>query len=225
MPARTRPAPRQLRFLVHIARNARASVANALLGENEAEVRRLMRAGRVIYGPFTYGFPRVWSDVFGRERLLAGRYSSLGGTYILGGNHGPDRVTTYPHRINWGMDGAGRDGLPVPTGDTVVGSDVWTCEECLILPGVRIGDGAIVAAGAVVTKDVPPYAVVGGNPAQLIRYRFTEEQIAALLEIRWWDWPDEKVRAAVPWLASEDMDAFIAYARGERAVPSGSGVP
>lgn len=221
MPARTRSARRQLRFLVHVARNARVSVANTLLGENEAEVRRLMRAGRVVYGPFTYGFPRVWSDGFGTERLLAGSYSSLGGTYILGGNHGPNRVTTYPHRINWGMDGAGQDGVPVPTGDTVVGSDVWTCEECVILPGVTIGDGAIVAAGAVVTKHVPPYGVVGGNPARLIRYRFSEEQITALLEIRWWDWPEEKVRAAVPRLASENVDAFIADARGEQTVASG----
>jgi hypothetical protein len=109
------------------------------------------------------------------------------------------------------------DDYPVPTGDTIVGSDVWTMENCLILAGVKLGDGAFVAAGSVVTKDVPPYAIVGGNPAKLIRYRFSEEQIAALLEIRWWDWPEDKVRAAVPYLESEDVDEFIEYARGEQA--------
>jgi hypothetical protein len=110
------------------------------------------------------------------------------------------------------------DDYPVPMGDTVVGNDVWTTENCLIMSGVKIGDGAIVAAGSVVTRDVPPYAIVGGNPAKLIRFRFTEEQIAALLEIRWWDWPEDRVRAAVPYFESEDVDAFIAYARGQSSV-------
>jgi hypothetical protein len=127
-------------------------------------------------------------------------------------------VTTYPVRINMGLDG-NHDDWPVPTGDTIVGSDVWTCEHSLILPGVTIGDGAVVAGGAVVTKDVPPYAIVGGNPAEVIRYRFDERQREALLKIRWWDWPDDKVRDAAPYLESEDIDAFIAYARGEAAVP------
>jgi tetrahydrodipicolinate N-succinyltransferase len=85
----------------------------------------------------------------------------------------------------------------------------------VILPGVTLGDGAIVAAGAVVTTDVPPYAIVGGNPARVIKSRFDDDQIAALLQIRWWDWPDDRVRAAVSVLSSSDVDAFIAYARAE----------
>jgi acetyltransferase-like isoleucine patch superfamily enzyme len=193
-------------------------VVNALIGVEEAEMRRLKRSGRLVIGAWTYGRPRIFADRHGRERLIAGSYTGLDGTWVLGGNHGPNRVSTYPHRIHFGM-GGDYDSWPVPTGDTIVGSDVWTTENCLVLPGITIGDGAIVAAGAVVTRDVPPYAIVGGNPARVIRYRFSEEQIAALLEIRWWDWPEEKVRAAVPWLESEDVDAFIVYARGESAVP------
>ena len=219
MRAQNLPARKQLRYLYYGARNAWRAVVGALIGAEVAELRRLQRAGRVVLGPWSYSRARIQTDVHGHERLIAGNYSGLAGTWILGMNHGPRRVSWYPHRIHFGM-GGNYDDYPVPTGDTIVGSDVWTTENCLILAGVKIGDGAIVAAGAVVTKDVPPYAIVGGNPATLIRYRFTEEQIAALLEIRWWDWPDEKVRAAVPWLESEDIDAFIEYARGERVGPS-----
>ncbi len=141
-----------LRLLYHVGRNARTSLRNALLGENYAEMRRLQRAGRVTIGPGTYGWPRIWTDVNGHECLRVGNYSSLNGTYLLGGRHGDNFVTTYPHRINWKMPGAGEDGFPTPTGDTIVGSDVWTCEDSLILSGVKIGDGAIVAAGAVVDQ-------------------------------------------------------------------------
>jgi acetyltransferase-like isoleucine patch superfamily enzyme len=223
MRAKNLPARKQIRFAYYLARNARTSVVNALIGEEAAEMRRLQRSGRLVMGAWTYGRPRILAFRHGRERLIVGRYSGLAGTWVLGGNHGPDRITTYPLRIHFGMDGD-YDEWPAPTGDTIVGSDVWTCENCLILPGVTIGDGAIVAAGAVVIKDVPPYAMVGGNPAKVLRYRFDEAQIEALLEIRWWDWPEERIRAAVPLMESEDVDAFIAYARGEQRVLTGSRV-
>jgi acetyltransferase-like isoleucine patch superfamily enzyme len=221
---RTVPGRRQLSSIRSVARNFRVSLVNSALGENEANLRRLRRAGRVTLGQWTYGTPSIWWHPKGRECLRVGSYTSLGGTYILGGNHGPDRPTTYPLRINWELDGAWEDGVPVPTGDTIVGSDVWTCEECVILSGVTIGDGAIVGAGAVVTKDVPPYAIVGGNPARLIRYRFDERQRDALLAIRWWDWPEDAVRAAVPLLAGGDIDDLIAYATADLGLPIPAGV-
>ena len=209
----------KLRFAYNVGRNLRRAGRDALLTSEYAEWRSMIRSGRAVYGQGSYGYPKVMTFIRGTERLIVGKYSSIGGTYLLGGMHGVDRVSTYPFRINWEMEGAGEDGIPIPTGDTVVGSDCWTCMGCWILSGVHIGDGAIVAAGAVVTKDVPPYAIVGGNPAQLIRYRWGKEQIAALLEIRWWDWPEERIRAAVPLLSDKDVDAFIAYARGQSAEP------
>lgn len=200
---------RSARKVVHATRRVRDTV----LGPDETHWKRLVKQGRVVVGQGTYGIPTVQTYLYGTERLVAGSYCSLNGTFVLGGKHAVDRVTTYPLRINLRLPGAGEDGYPTPTGDTVVGSDVWTCFGALISSGVTIGDGAIVAGGAVVVRDVPPFAIVGGNPAQVIRYRFTEEQREALLEIKWWDWSEDEVRAAAPYLSAPDIDAFIDYAR------------
>ncbi|HEX6390020.1 MAG TPA: CatB-related O-acetyltransferase [Solirubrobacteraceae bacterium] len=216
--------PNSLKLPYYVLRNLKNALRDAMFGADYAHWQRLQRNGRVVVGAQSYGFPTVHTFDGGKERLFAGNYCSLGGTYLLGGKHAVDAVTTYPHRINWKLPGAYEDGFPTPTGDTHVGSDVWTCYGSWILSGVTIGDGAIVAAGAVVTKDVPPYAIVGGNPAQIIRYRYDEDQIEALLQIRWWDWPEEEVRKAVPLLAGKDIDAFIDYARERSASPSPAGV-
>ena len=182
-------------------------------GRDESVQRRLQRQGRVVLGTESYGISSIYTFTHDSTRLHIGNYSSVGCTILLGGEHAHDMVTTYPHRILWGMEGAGEDGFPTKTGDTLVGSDVWAAYGATLLSGVHVGDGAIVANGALVTKDVPPFAVVGGCPAKVIRYRFSDEQIQALLDIRWWDWPPDEVRAAVPYLASRDIAAFIEYAR------------
>jgi acetyltransferase-like isoleucine patch superfamily enzyme len=189
---------------------------NSWWGRDEAVLRRLQRRGKVVYGTGTYGIPTIHDFDYSTTRLIVGNYSSIGGHYLLGGQHNIEHVTTYPLRINFGLSGAGEDNVPVPRDDIRVGSDVWTTYGTWIQGGVTIGDGAVVATGAVVTKDVPPFAIVGGIPAQVINYRHTEEQRQALLEIRWWDWPEEEVREAVPYLASTDIDAFIDYARARR---------
>jgi acetyltransferase-like isoleucine patch superfamily enzyme len=197
-------------------------VRNVWWGRDEAVLRRLKRKGRVVYGAGTYGIPTIHTFIHDETRLLAGNYSAVTGTYLLGGQHPTDHVTTFPLRIHLGMDGAGGDGNPVLRGDIHVGSDVWTGYGCWIFGGVTIGDGAVVATGAVVNKDVPPYAIVGGVPARVIGYRHTDEQRAALLGIRWWDWALEEIRDAVPLLASPDVDAFIEYARTRRGTDAGS---
>ena len=153
--------------------------------------------------------------ILDHSRLIVGNYASLAGgsVIMLGGLHGLDRVTTYPHRLMMGLPGAGEDGIPEIRGDTRIGSDAWIGTGSIIMSGVTIGDGAVVATGAVVMRDVPPFAVVAGNPARPVRWRFSEEQREALLQIRWWDWPRDRVIEAVPLLASTDIDAFIAWAR------------
>jgi tetrahydrodipicolinate N-succinyltransferase len=108
------------------------------------------------------------------------------------------------------LPGAFEDGHPTDKGPITVGYDVWLGAGCVVLSGVTIGNGAVMAARAVVAKDVRPYAIVVGNPGREIRRRFTDDQIDALQEIAWWNWPTEKVIAEVADLCSADIEGFIA---------------
>lgn len=167
-------------------------------------------------GEHSYGNPEVhaWGHDAG---LFIGRYCSIAPRVriFLGGNHRTDWVTTYPFSAlsDWA---AHVTGHPHTKGDVVIGNDVWLGANCLILSGVTIGDGACVAADAVVTKNVEPYTIVGGNPARLIRKRFTDSQIYRLLEIAWWDWPEDRIREEIEQLMSGNVDQFIASATGNR---------
>jgi len=149
---------------------------------------------------------------FSGARLVIGRYCAFahGTTFIMpDANHALAGATAYPFPIfggAWAQRLAVTE-LPVPDkGDTVVGHDVWCGYESLIMPGVTIGSGAVVAARAVVTRDVPPYAVVGGNPARVLRRRFDDATVARLLALAWWDWPAERVAAAIPDLVHGRLD-------------------
>lgn len=143
-----------------------------------------------------------------REKLIIGKFVQIArGSYFItsSANHPMNGFTTYPFRI-FKPETFGYKDLPVK--DTVVGHDVWIGQNAAIMPGVKIGAGAIVGAAAVVTRDVPPYAVVGGNPASIIRMRYPDDVIAELLEIAWWDWPLEKIEANLPALSNGDMAAL-----------------
>jgi virginiamycin A acetyltransferase len=129
---------------------------------------------------------------------------------LNGGNHRTDWITNYPFPIfGGGWESAMPDSWP-NKGDTIVGNDVWIGYQATIMPGVRIGDGAIVATRSVVTRDVPPYAVVGGNPVQVIRMRFESDAVARLLEIRWWDWDIARVTRNVRAICGGDVDLLAA---------------
>ena len=112
-----------------------------------------------------------------------------------GANHRMNSVTTYPFNImggGWEQFTPSLEDLPLK-GDTIVGNDVWIGQNVTVMPGVHIGDGAIIAANSVVTKDIPPYSIAGGNPCGVIRKRFDEDLIAYLLDLKWWDWDADKI--------------------------------
>jgi len=140
-----------------------------------------------------------------------GRYSGITHTAVIlhGGMHHPDWVSAvHAHRENgrWVMP----PGAPYSKGPVVIGSDVLVAYQAMIMSGVTIGHGAIVAARTLVHRDVEPYEIVGGNPMRHIKYRFDEETRAALLRIAWWDWPDDKVARHRAEIDSPDVAGFIA---------------
>ena len=146
-----------------------------------------------------------------RGRIEVGHYSSLAGStkVFLYGNHNLRSVAMgvlTPHEYK-------NFATPQPPQVIRIGNDVWIGDGVTILNNAQVGDGAVVAAGTVVTGSVPPYAVLAGNPGRIVKYRFSEEQIAALLQIRWWDWPYEKVLENLDLLRGEDIDKFIAAHR------------
>ena len=146
--------------------------------------------------------------------LRVGQFCSfaMGCHVLLGGEHRYDFVSMkrFPAIPPFPLDNpeAGHT-LAQGRGDVVIGNDVWVGHGSLIISGVEIGDGAVVGAGSVVRRDVPPYAIVVGNPARVTGFRFSPEQISALLRIRWWDWPLAGIGAATPMLMSDDAQAFI----------------
>jgi GT2 family glycosyltransferase/acetyltransferase-like isoleucine patch superfamily enzyme/2-polyprenyl-3-methyl-5-hydroxy-6-metoxy-1,4-benzoquinol methylase/predicted Zn-dependent protease len=177
-------------------------------------------------GEFTYGTPviRWWGE---NVKLKIGRYCSIAANVkiYLGGNHRYNCVTTYPFAsppMNKDWPNANQRGLPTlpaTKGDVVIGHDVWIGDDVVILSGITIGNGAVIAARTVVTKDVPPYAIVGGNPFKIISYRFSQEEIAMLLEMQWWDWSPAIVNYFVPYLCAENVTDF--YNTYKKAVSEG----
>ncbi len=153
------------------------------------------------------------------DRLVIGRFCALaeGVTFIMNGaNHPTGGFSTYPFNIfgdGWERGFDPQSWAAEMRGDTVVGSDVWIGRQATILPGVSIGDGAIVAAKSVVSADVPPYAIVAGNPGRIVKMRFDEATIARLLAVAWWNWPVERVSRELAAIRGADIDRLEAAAR------------
>lgn len=150
------------------------------------------------------------------DRLIIGKFVAIaqGAQFIMNGaNHPMGGFSTYPFNMVGFTDkpAFSADGL-TSRGDLVIGNDVWIGRDAVIMPGVTVGDGAIIGAHAVVAKDVPPYAVVVGNPGIVKHLRFDAAIISALLAIRWWDWPIETIQANVALIAGADIDALRAVA-------------
>lgn len=186
-------------------------------------LKNVITAPNIQVGEYTYyddpvdptGFEKNnvlfnWPE-FG-DRLIIGKFCAIasGVRFIMGpANHRTSSVTTYPFNV---FGGAWAENTPphlrqLPfKGDTVVGNDVWIGRNSVILPGVHIGDGAIVAAQSVVTRDVAPYTVAGGNPARFLKNRFDEELKALLLRLRWWDLEGENLVTLLPLLCDPDLE-------------------
>ncbi len=146
-----------------------------------------------------------------KEKLVIGKFCQFAhGTIFItsSANHPMGGFSTYPFRVF--KPETMIDYIDLPSRDTTVGHDVWIGHGATIMPAVTIGSGAIIASGAVVTKDVAPYTIVGGNPAQVIRQRFSDEVITDLLSVAWWDWPIDKIEANLTTIERADINALKA---------------
>ncbi|AWN34425.1 CatB-related O-acetyltransferase [Methylobacterium radiodurans] len=173
---------------------------------------------RMFIGTYTYGSPNVRS--WGAPAcIFIDKFSSIANDVFMltDGNHSMDTVTTYPFFNppwpNSPVPAAHATSLPSSKGDIVIGPDVWIGYGATIMSGVNLGVGSVVAAKSVVTKSVAPYSVVAGNPARVVKSRFSAETIAALVETKWWTWSDATVNAHLPLIMSKDIDGFIEAAR------------
>lgn len=150
-----------------------------------------------------------------QDRLIIGKFCSIacGAKFLFNSaNHALSSLSTYPFPIffeEWGLDVKDIANAWDNKGDIIIGNDVWIGYEAVILAGVTIGDGAIIGARAVVTRDVPPYTIVGGVPARPIRKRFSQETIDALLEIKWWDWDRKRIAQNIRAIQAGDMKRLV----------------
>lgn len=170
--------------------------------------------GNLTIGAYTYGNPILRGT---HNNITIGKFCSIAEGVIFDGgfSHNHRNVTTYPFNPNWTT----HQDIPLNLkikGDIVVGNDVWIGEGAVIMSGVTIGDGAVIGMRTIVTKDVKPYDIVVGAPMFSKGSRVTLFQRAALMEIKWWDWDDDKIRTFMPWLVSEDIEEFIKVVQQEK---------
>jgi virginiamycin A acetyltransferase len=184
-------------------------------------IKNFIKSPLIIVGDYSYyddpidpeNFEKNVLYNYGPDKLIIGKFCAIATNvkFIMNGaNHKLDGISTYPFPIfAQGWETAMDKLISLPTrGDTVIGNDVWIGYESVIMPGVSIGDGAIIAAKSVVVSDVPAYTVFGGNPARKIKQRFSDSEIETLLQIRWWDWEIEKITRNIPIIMEADIQAL-----------------
>lgn len=186
-------------------------------------IKNVITASNISIGDYTYYDDPVNPTAFEKnnvlfnypefgDKLIIGKFCSIasGSKFIMGSaNHRISSVTTYPFNVLGGLwsekTPSHLSQLPFK-GDIIIGNDVWIGRESVIMPGIKIGDGSIIAAYSVVTKDIPSYSVVGGNPAKLIKKRFDDELISLLLKLKWWDYEPEALLEILPFLCDPNLD-------------------
>ena len=184
-------------------------------------IKNFVKAPNIIVGDYSYyddpvdpeGFERNVLYNYGSDRLVIGKFCAIATNvkFIMNGaNHKLDGISTYPFPIfGQGWEAAMDKLMELPSrGDTIIGNDVWIGYEALIMPGVKIGDGAVIAARSVVVSDIPPYVVAGGNPARQIKQRFSDSEVAQLLSIQWWDWEIDKITRNIDIIMGSDIRAL-----------------
>ena len=184
-------------------------------------LKKFVKAGNIFIGDYTYFDDRrngperfeednvLYNYDFSKVKLIIGKFCAIAAEtrFIMTGNHKLDAISTYPFPIfGHGWENAFNVfDLPVK-GDIVVGNDVWFGYDSLVMNGVTIGNGAIIAAGSVVVKDVPAYSIVAGNPAKVVKMRFDDKTIDRLQKIAWWDWDIEKITRHLKLICNLDID-------------------
>lgn len=183
-------------------------------------LKNVIKASNIVIGDYTYfddsqnqpeNFEQqnvLYNYDFSKVKLIIGKFCAIAAEtrFLLGGNHKLDAISTYPFPVFPGWEKT-YDIFDLPAkGDIIVGNDVWFGYNSLIRGGVTIGHGAIIAAGAVVVKDVPAYAVAAGNPAKVVKSRFDKVTVERLLQIAWWDWHIEKITKNLSTICNLDVD-------------------
>ena len=190
-------------------------------------LKHAVKAPSIIVGDYTIYNDFVYNPVdfeknnvlyhypVNQDRLVIGRFCSIacGARFLFNSaNHKLQSLATYPFPIffeKWGLERQQVAKAWDNKGDIVIGNDVWIGYEAILLAGVTIGDGAVIGTRALVTKDVPPYTIVGGTPARVLRKRFSEDTISALLRLKWWDWPIEHIQRYIPEIQSGQVHPLL----------------
>ncbi|MCR5636674.1 MAG: CatB-related O-acetyltransferase [Clostridiales bacterium] len=184
--------------------------------DKEIYVKPTIKNPNIIVGDFTYIADSEFEShvthhyIWNGDKLIIGKFCQIaaGVEFVMNGaNHQMNSVSTFPFYTleGWDMEPPCASDLPIK-GDTVIGNDVWIGQNAVILPGVNIGDGAIIGANSIVGSDVPPYTVVAGNPARIIRNRFDDDLISLMLNFKWWDKSIEEINSLIPLLTCKNLE-------------------